>query len=204
MPRKSVIAALATLVILVAPRRALAAETGGGAASDPFAAASISGVTFGAAGGLATFVADAGSRLISGSPASFHAYGGYRFSNGLSPELAFFFTTPVVALSPGLRWWLPVDGRIRPWVAAHTGVAHVTLASSDTEAGYTYWSVDMGAGLDVMLTHALSVGIGGDWSYANPLNRARAQPAPAGTVAPPEPSIALSWFALRAGLGVVL
>jgi hypothetical protein len=204
MARNSGVGALATLLILVAPGPAQADETAGGGASDPFAAARISGVTLGAAGGLSTFVADAGSRLMSRSPASVQAYGGYRFSNGLSPELAFFSTSSVVALSPGLRWWLPVDGRLRPWVAAHAGVDHVTLTSSDTEDGYTYWSVDAGAGLDVMLTHAVSVGIGGDWSYANALNPPRAQPAPAGSVAPPEPSNALSWVTLRAGLGVVL
>ncbi|MDB5214363.1 MAG: hypothetical protein JWO86_2290 [Myxococcaceae bacterium] len=206
MPRKSGVGALATLLILVAaaPAYADADETAAGAASDPFAAASISGVTFGAAGGLSTFVADAGSRLKSRSPASLQAYGGYRFSNGLSPELAFFSTSSVMALSPGLRWWLPVDGRLRPWIAAHTGVDHVTFTSSDTENGYTYWSVDAGAGLDVMLAHAVSVGFGCDWSYANALNPSRAQPAPAGSVAPPEPSNALSWITLRAGLGVVL
>jgi hypothetical protein len=135
---------------------------------------------------------------------SLHAYGGYRFRNGLSPELALFHTKSVWSLSPGVRWWVPIDGRVRPWIGSHLGVDHVTLESGDTASGYTYWSFDAGAGLDFMLTRSLGLGIGGDWTYANVLNPPRPQPVPAGSQAGPRDSYVLDWLTVRAGIGIVL
>ena len=195
---------VAPLLILFAAGPAWADETAEPAAAEPFAAGSISGVTLGVAGGVSIFGANAEGQLRSGPAPSIHAYGGYCFSNGLSPELALFHTGSVSALSPGLRFWLPEGGRLRPWVGLHGGVAHVTLTSGDTTTGSSYWSVDGGGGLDVMITPALSFGLGGDWTYANALNPPRAQPVPAGSVAAPAPSNAIDWLTLRAGFGVIL
>jgi len=196
--------AAATLLLLFTTRPAEADGTAQPAASDPFAAASLSGVTFGAGGGVSSFFGDAASRLDARSAASFHAYGGYRFSNGLSPELAFFGATSVTGLAPGLRWWFPVEGRLRPWFGAHTGLDHVTLTSGDSTTGSTYWSVDTGAGLDLMVTHFMSFGVAADWTFANMLNPPRAQPVPPGATAAEEPSNAIHWVTMRAGLGVSL
>ncbi len=62
----------------------------------------------------------------------------------------------------------------------------------------------MGAGLDVMNTHALSFGLGADVSYANAMSPPRVQPVPAGNVAAREPSNAIDWVTLRADFGSVL
>jgi len=198
------VGAAAALLMLLTSHPAQADGTAEPAASDPFAAPSISGVTFGVAGGLSSFHGEAASQLGSRTAASVHAQGGYRFSNGLSPELAFFHASSVTGLSPGLRWYLPIDGRLRPWVGAHTGLDHMTRTSGDSTSGSTYWSVDAGAGLDLMVAHSVSLGIAADATYANMLTPPRAQPVPVGADAAQEPSNALRWVTMRAGLGIVL
>jgi len=198
------VGAAATLLLLFTSHPAHADGTAGPAASDPFAAGSLSGVSFGVAGGISSFHGDAASELDSRTAASLHAYGGYRFSNGLSPELVFFHASSVMGLSPGVRWWLPIDGRLRPWVGAHAGLDHMTRTSGDSSTGSTYWSVDAGAGLDLMVAHSVSFGIAADATYANMLNPPRAQPVPPGAAAAQEPSNALRWVTMRAGIGIVL
>lgn len=196
--------ALAALLLFASSRSAHAEETSNESETDTFSA-HRSGVTLGASGGVAmSGGADAGGSFDSRVRPSLHVYGGYRFTNGFSPELAILYQSSVASLSPGLRWSLPIEGRLQPWVGAHGGVAHVTLASSDVVSGYTYWSVDAGAGLDLRLTRAVSFGIAADWTYANAMDAPRSQPLPAGVVGAPEPSYAIDWMTLRAGFGVVL
>lgn len=201
MSRTCFVAPLTTIVLLLATTASRAhAET----ESPPMTAESVSGVTVGLSGAVAAFTTEAASRLAVDPAPGLHAHGGYRFRNGLSPDLALLYTRPVASLSQGLRWWLPLDGHLRPWIGAHAGLAHVTFESGDTTTGQTYFSVDGGIGLDFMVTRSVGFGIGGDWTYANALDAPRAQPVPAGGSVPARESYVLDWFTMRAGIGVVL
>lgn len=150
-------------------------------------------MTLGASGGIASFVADADGALDSRARPSVHLYGGYRFSNGLSPEVTVFHAGSVTTVAPGLRWWFPVDGRLRPWAGVHAGVGQLTFLAGDFTEDEGCWVVDAGAGLDVMITHALGFGIGGDATFGTVKSE-----RPAGS------SSDIGWLTLRAGVGVVL
>lgn len=202
MPRNCVLGVTATLLVLASATATSPAHAE--TVSPPLTAESLSGVTLGASGGVALFTADARARVGTDPAMGLQAYGGYRFRNGLSPELALFHTKSVSSLSPGLRWWVPIDGRVRPWIGAHVGLAHATLESGDTISGYSYFSVDAGTGIDFMITRSLSVGIGGDFTYANVLNPPRAQPVPVGSPEEPRDSYVLDWLTVRAGIGITL
>ena len=171
-------------------------------------------VVLGADGGLAAFVGGARSRVGAEPGTVLQLHGGYRFSSGIQPELSFSYLNfsgvgdshpRIVSLTPGGRWWIPVNGPVRPWVGAHLGMDWVQAESGDVTNTQKYWSIDAGGGIDFMLTRHVALGTSISWAYADIISRPQDQPVPAdygGSVE--RPSYSLSWLTMRAGVTAFL
>jgi hypothetical protein len=171
-------------------------------------------VVVGADGGLAAFVGGARSRVGAEPGTVLHIHAGYRLSNGIEPRLSFSYVDfsriadshpRIATLAPGCRWWIPVSGRVRPWVGAHLGLGRVQSQSGDVTGADSYWNIGANGGIDIMLTRNIAVGTTLRWTYSDIVDRPRDQPIPTGYTGPVErTSYSLGWLTMSAGMAFFL
>jgi hypothetical protein len=164
-------------------------------------------------GGLAALVGGARSRVGAEPGTLLDVHAGYRFSGGMQPEIAYShldFSTiaeshpRIEGLALGCRWWMPLQGPIRPWVGAHLGMDQIQSQSGDVTDNQAYWRIEASGGVDFVLMRHLSLGTAMTWAYADILNRPSEPPTPAGYGVMPAPSYALTWITMRAGVTIAL